>query len=433
MAANLMDLVRELKSLNARKKGGETLSAADEARRKELKAFLRTTLEAQGGASGEESAVKEQPTRNENSRPAAPRPERAAPAPVAQAPAPVAAAAPRPVTVSAPQPTQMPGSAHMPGTQMPGSAPAPVPAAAPAPYVPKKNAYAIDAGLADALIGNAMKSEAVNKVDPFANRKAHASQAELDESAEKADAAIRANKKKPRAEDPDAVIAQLKETEAAYTPSENALTFEQYYGDYQMDGYQIIEAHQAPDLKPIDPRQIELQKAGLDSTGMPGAGAATLTVPSGLAFIDDFPALYTKRILPPPSEEVVADSNDPSLIVPGKRKVTVHLLNGEKRQGTLRLMRRGDLGFKLEPLGSGLPEEVSISQCKAVFIHLNTNAQPPAVAGRNLTVTFRDGRAAQGVSDDYQPGTPVFSIVPPAGRGQFERVIVNGAFVQSVS
>src|SRR5689334_17355936 len=61
--ANLMDLVRELKGLNARKKAGETLSPADEARRKELKSFLRTTLEAQGGGSVEDSAVKEAPQR----------------------------------------------------------------------------------------------------------------------------------------------------------------------------------------------------------------------------------------------------------------------------------------------------------------------------------------------------------------------------------
>ena len=35
----MMDLVRELKTLNARKKAGEALPPADEARRKELKAY----------------------------------------------------------------------------------------------------------------------------------------------------------------------------------------------------------------------------------------------------------------------------------------------------------------------------------------------------------------------------------------------------------
>jgi hypothetical protein len=156
-------------------------------------------------------------------------------------------------------------------------------------------------------------------------------------------------------------------------------------------------------------------------------------VPPGLAFLDDFSALYTKRVLAPPDEDVVIDSTDPSLLIPGKRKVTVHLLNGEKKQGAIRSLRRGDLGFKLEPLGSGQTEELSISQVKAVFIHLHANAQPKDIAGRSLTVTFRDGRAVQGVSDDYQPGAPVFTLVPPAGRGQFERIIINGGAAASVA
>ena len=91
-----------------------------------------------------------------------------------------------------------------------------------------------------------------------------------------------------------------------------------------------------------------------------------------------------------------------------------------------------ELGFKLEPLGSGSTEELSISQCKAVFIHLQANQSPKDVQGRSLTVTFGDSRSVQGVSDDYQPGAPVFTLVPPTGRGQFERIIVNGAAVRSV-
>jgi hypothetical protein len=77
-------------------------------------------------------------------------------------------------------------------------------------------------------------------------------------------------------------------------------------------------------------------------------------------------------------------------------------------------------------------EELSISQVKAVFIHLQANQPAKDVPGRPLTATFRDGRAVQGVSDDYQPGAPVFTLVPPAGRGQFERIIVNAAAVSSV-
>jgi hypothetical protein len=302
--------------------------------------------------------------------------------------------------------------------------------AQPQPYVPKKNAFAIDAGLAGSLIDNAMRSDAVSKVDPWALKQAHASQAEIEESNERADAALRANKKRERANGADEALAQLKEIEAAYTPPVDAFTFEQYYSEYETEGLVPVDAAAASGLKPIDPREIELQRAGVEAAG---ASNAAVQVPRGLAFLDDFPALYTRRILPPPDEELVSDSADPSLIVPGKRKVTVHLINGEKKQGSIRQLKRGELGFRLEPMGSGLPEEMSIAQCKAVFIHLQASAPPKDVQGRTLTVTFRDGRSAQGVSDDYQPGAPVFSIVPPAGRGQFERVIINGSFVQAVS
>ncbi|OGQ18071.1 MAG: hypothetical protein A2138_02995 [Deltaproteobacteria bacterium RBG_16_71_12] len=300
---------------------------------------------------------------------------------------------------------------------------------APAPYVPRKDAFAIDFGKANELIGSAMKSDAVAKVDPLALRQAHASQAEIEDTEALADAAIRANKKRPRAADADEAVVQLQATEASYTPPESNLALEQYYGSYADEGFSVVDATAAGELRPIDPREMELQKLEL---GGSGAGSVTVTVPPGLAFLDDFAALYAKRILPPPDDEVVVDSTDPDLLIPGKRKVTVHLLNGEKRQGAIRALRRGELGFKLEPLGSGQTEELSIAQCKAVFIHLQANQQPKDVQGRSLTVTFRDARSVQGVSDDYQPGAPVFTLVPPAGRGQFERIIVNSAAVKSV-
>ena len=475
--ANLMDLVRELKTLNARKKAGEALAPTEEARRKELKAYLRDALEQQsGGSSLEDSAIRDASSHRTGSQ----RPVGSASS--APKPPPSASSAPKPAPTQAARPLSM---ADIAASQRPPSAgakpgavaapfvdddvipdppkagavaapfvdddvipdppkagakagavaapfvddviPDPPKKQAPPPYVPKKDAYAIDFGKANDLIGNAMKSEAVAKVDPLALKQAHASQAEIEDSEARADAAIRANKKRPRAQSADEAAEQLQATEVAYTPPEANLALEQYYGSYADEGFALVEATAAGELRPIDPREIELQK--LESTG---GSSVTVTVPPGLAFLDDFAALYAKRVLPPPDEEVVVDSTDPNLLIPGKRKVTVHLLNGEKRQGAIRALRRGELGFKLEPLGSGLTEELSISQCKAVFIHLQANQAPREAQGRALTVTFGDSRSVQGISDDYQPGAPVFTLVPPAGRGQFERIIVNGAAVKSV-
>jgi hypothetical protein len=487
MAGNLMDLVRELKGLNARRKAGETLTPAEEARRRELKSYLRSTLEAQGGASSvEESAIKEHPSRSSSgprepqprapARPAAPAPTAAATPAVA--PGSAARAAPMavfdealpppprpgagstvpplsggrpapigpldgPLDEDVPPPTRRaPAAGAAPARGAPPGSPAPRPAVAaaavpldedlprpggaPKPFAPRKDFFAIDAGN---LIDEAASSDAVSKIDPWADRKAHASRAEVEEAEKRAEAAIRVNKR-GRATSPEEAAAQLRETDVTYTPPEDPIVLEQYYGEFSAEGFVPIEAREAGGLKPIDPREVELAK--LDMTSQPGAGATNATVPPGLAFLDDFPVLYAKRVVPSPDEEVVIDSNDPNLLIPGKRKVTVHLLNGEKKQGSIRSLRRGELGFKLEPLGAGQTEEVSISQVKAVFIHLHANQSPSGAAGRPVTATFRDGRSVQGTSEDYQPGSPVFTVVPPAGRGQFERIIVNAAAVQSV-
>lgn len=456
-----MDLVRELKGLNARRKAGETLSPTEEARRKELKAYLRSTLEAQGGTS-EDSAIKDAPSRSSSApkavsmpaatplpvpatppAPAVPVFDQAVPAPSVRSVPRAATPAPAPASFGpldedVPPPAKktnpplaghagVPGGRPSPAALEPLDEDLPPASSTPKPFVPRKDFFAIDAGN---LLDEAASSEAVAKVDPFANRKAHASRAEVEEAEARADAALRATKKKDRPRNADEAVEQLRQTEAAYTPPEEDFVLEQYYGSFETEGYERVDVREAGDLKPIDPREIELAK--LDVAGGPGGGATSVTLPPGLAFLDDFPVLYAKRIVPSPEEEVVVDSNDPNLLIPGKRKVTVHLLNGEKKQGAIRSLRRGELGFRLEPLGSGHPEEVSLAQVKAVFIHLQPNASPKDVPGRPLTAIFRDGRSVQGQSDDYQPGAPVFTLVPPAGRGQFERIIVNAAAVQAV-
>ncbi len=401
MSAQLMGLVRELKALNARKKAGEELSAPEEARRKELKTFLKAQLEGGGGGGSADDA----PPGSNTVLAAVARPAPApAPAPVAQAPRPVTA-------VQAPV------------------APAPVapPKLKPASqYVPKKDAYAI-AGAAD-ILNAAANSEAVKKTDPWANKKAMASETEIADAEAAADAAIRATKKRERAVSPEDVENQLKEIGGAYTPPAEDFVMEQYYSDYYGEGLQPVDMREAANLKPIDPRELQF-RAALDVAVGPGSGATTVTVPPGLAFLDDFPQLYTSRILQGVSDGAGA-VEDPSLLI-GRRKVTIHMLNGEKKQGAVRALRRGELGLRLE--GPSGVEEVALQQVKAVFVHLQPNAQPSAGNGRTITVLFRDQRTVQGESNDFEPGAPVFSLVPPAGRGQFEKIVINAAAVASVN
>ncbi len=401
MSAQLMGLVRELKALNARKKAGEELTIDEEARRKELKAFLKSQLEG-GSGTGDEAT----------SGPVAAKPAPAPLSPMQHTPPPVPP--PQPVTMAAPQ---------QPAPPPPSMQPPPRPA-----YVPKKDVFAI--GGADAFIVAAMGSDAVAKTDPWANRRVHASDGDIQDAEAQADAAIRAQKKRERVTTPDDVEAQLKEMSTGYTPPSDAWCLEQYYGDYFGEGLQEAVGLETAELRPVDPRELEVRRA-IDVASGPGAGATTVSVPPGLAFLDDFAALYARRILPAPTTAVATPTfEDPSMLIAG-RKVTVHLLNGEKKQGSVKVLRKGELGFKLDV--GGASEEIALSQVKAVFVHLQPNASPPTNVGRTITVMFRDQRAVQGESPDYAPQAAVFSLVPPAGRGQFEKIIINAGAVASVS
>jgi hypothetical protein len=458
MSAQLMGLVRELKALNARKKAGETLTPDEETRRKELKTYLKAQLE--GAAAGDDEASTAAPRPASTAPVASPRPvattvpavvaPRPAPAPVVvpspprPAAVPVAApfsasppspASPAPAALFSaataavqPSPRSPPPSSAGPIPSRPVSPPEVPARPEPPKFVAKKDAYAISGAMS--FIEAAMNSEAVAKVDPWGNRKAQASAGDIEDAEARADAAIRATRKRERVTSPDQVEKQLKEVQGGYTPPEqDHLVLEQYYGDYFGEGMSLAPVQETAALKPIDPREIELRRA-LDVTAAPGGGATTVTVPPGLAFLDDFSALYAKKVLPPPIGEIEDDAPDPSLLI-GRRKVTVHMLNGEKKQGTIRALRRGELGFKLDTPGA--QEEIAIAQVKAVFVHLQPNASAKPGTGRAVTVTFRDQRSVQGDTDDYAPDMPVFTLVPPAGRGQFEKILINSGAVATVT
>ncbi|MFZ9888148.1 MAG: DUF6982 domain-containing protein, partial [Myxococcota bacterium] len=261
------------------------------------------------------------------------------------------------------------------------------------------------------------------------------SAAAIAEAAARADRALQETKTRDRVTKPEEVAQQLSDIlgGSGYTRPEAHLALEQYYGEYMdTEGLSIVDGGQmGVKLQIIDPREVDLYRSGLLNDGSDNESAA---VPTGLAFLDDFGALYQLGILPPADHEVQFDVDDPNLIIPGKRKVTVHLLNGQVKRGAIRKLARDDLGFRLEPQGTGRAEDVSIQQCKAIFVHLPPNAQPKQAMGRPLTVTFADRRSIQGTSDDYQPGLAMFSLIPPANprQGQFERIIVNAAAVQQL-
>lgn len=496
MADQLMSLVRELKQLNARKKAGEALSADDDSRRKELKRYLKAALEKEKGGSADEestsiSSLGMSAVSGLSGTGSAPRPTPQPPA----AAKPQAAQAKKSALAIDANDLLAKAAASMEGAAVVDELPvvavedpdlvmdfelepatprqAPTAVIVDEPVVkkpeeaPKKKDYSAAFKLdASNLFEDALGSEVVAAAAPEAvpgpgskaaprSQKLSAMDFEgwlsetgsgsakgmrnsakaIEEVASKADEALQQNKTRERVVQPEQVQQQLSDIlgGSGYTPPEVHLAFEQYYGEYVDDeGLSFAEAPELGfELQTIDPREMELYRSGILSDD---AEEEAAPVPNGLAFLDDFAALYELGVLPPADQEVQFDVDDPNLLIPGKRKVTVHLLNGQAKRGAIRKLARDDLGFRLEPQGTGRVEDITLQQCKAIFVHLPPKGHPPEIAGPMLTVTFTDRRSVQGVSDDYAPGVPMFSLVPPAGprTGQFERIIVSAGAVKSV-
>jgi hypothetical protein len=457
--ADLNSLVKELKSLNARKKAGEDLSASDDERRKRLKRYLRAALEKEQGAglvSNEGTAIDGRlaSALKSDEKPAASRGF------AVDAGDLLAKAA-----ASTGGPAEELFNHEVDSPELLIDEPAPAPAPAPAP--PKKDyskAFALDASslLEAAAASDAVAAAAATAKVPGPGSKdapggapsvklsptefetwlqgtstkgMRNSAAAIEQVASEADRALQQNKTRERVFDPEQVKEQLADIlgQSGYTPPEHQLALEQYYGEYvEGDGLAMVTDDYDFGLSVIDPLEIDLYRSGMlgeDAENEPAP------VPNGLAFLDDFPALYEMGVLPPASEEVVFDVNDPNLLIPGKRKVTVHLLNGQVKRGAIRSLARDDAGFRLEPAGIGRAEDIPVQHCKAIFVHKSAKSTDAEPTGPVLTVMFKDRRSVQGTSDDYQPGAPLFSLVPPQQRGtqgQFERIIVNAGAVKQV-
>jgi hypothetical protein len=464
-----MSLVKELKQLNARKKSGEALSPDDNARRKELKAYLKTALAKDKGGSGATSegpAVSGLQTSMESSAPKSPPKKKPKYDMSIGGVEDLLGAASKSMEGTIQENVEEFATAEIEEEEAAeiGMSLDAAPKKVPAGKKDYSKAFALDAGgILDAALGSDNVQAAAGKMVNPASAEARSAKKSgkgtslsamdfsgwLSDTSEgriamrndgktieaighKADAATAQNKTREHVQKPTEVKDQLFDIMggSGYTAPESTLAHEQYYGEYvEADGlgYADLEAP-LESLKPIDPREIELHRAGLIADESEPA-----PVPGGLAFLDDFPILYEMGVLPPASEEVNFDSDDPNLLIPGKRKVTVHLLNGKVLRGAVRLLAKTDMGFRLEPLGTGKAEDLGLQQCKAIFVHMPSKGPSREIIGRNITVMFKDRRSVKGVSDDYDPAAPMFTIVPPAGRGaQFERIIINPMSVKQV-
>jgi hypothetical protein len=248
----------------------------------------------------------------------------------------------------------------------------------------------------------------------------------------KADEALKANKTRARAKNAEEAVQQLADVTKGnqYTPPELSVGYDEYYSYAEY----VRADDAASELPVIDPRvQDMMRMAAASVTEGAQTAAAEVTVTPGGVFLDDYPELYTSGILSAQEAESEEDgeANDPAMLVGAKRKVTVHMLSGEVKRGFIQHMSRQDNGFTLLPLGAGRSEAIGLQHIKAIFVALNPGQEPLPAAGRMVTVTFRDNRSIQGATEDLGQG-PSFTLVPPAGKGGFEKIIVNAGACQEV-
>lgn len=91
--------------------------------------------------------------------------------------------------------------------------------------------------------------------------------------------------------------------------------------------------------------------------------------------------------------------------------------------------------FTASGLATDKPVQVDVSALKAIFFvkdhsgnaeHKERNAFDPAkpVAGRKITVRFKDGEEIVGLTQGYKPGRPGFFMVPADPQSNNERIYV---------
>lgn len=400
--ASVVELMREYKRLKALKQSGE-ISAQDAQQLREVANFLKSEMDKRNSGAG--------------SAPKAPSARGSAPR---SAPSPAPTAAPTPVATPIVTPVHVPAAS------------APVPAAPPVPPAkPLWQQQAEEQAERQKRAQAHFQVEVPDEVQNYQPSETPISSpiAELEVGADPADADDDLDlgyKKRPRPRNENEMQEQMQEIYAAsqFTRSDEDLQTELYYS-YADEGYSPVEDEDEDDIEldPIDPREIELQRAGLlNDDNKNGIENAVICVPGGV-FLDDFMALYEQGILPRPDDDTEPEIDDPDALVPGKRKVTLHMLNGQVKRGSIGKIMRQDLGFKLD-LGRGQIEEIDFAHVKALFIMKGKGEAPDLSNARKLTIEFKDRRRVMGLSPDYQPGAFVFTLVP-SGPGNFERVIVH--------
>ena len=205
------------------------------------------------------------------------------------------------------------------------------------------------------------------------NFKAEAS--DIQEVQEKADRELAMQNKDPRPASPQEAGRMYLEKKAKtiYTAPVENYHISAYYADHLQAGYNFVNM-EAVALEPVDSRTETPQ--GQNVANVADDRPYILRVPNNLAFLDDYPIIYELGLLPTPDQDAEPDGDDPNMWIPAKRRVILHLLNGQTRRGTIDALKRGDTQFKFHIQGTNKRGTIQIAKIKAIFVQASPTTPP---------------------------------------------------------
>jgi len=166
----------------------------------------------------------------------------------------------------------------------------------------------------------------------------------------------------------------------------------------------------------------------------PASAAVPVPVPEAPAS-PPAPASAAASAAPAPAAAAKAAPKAPPLpagprVIAGEHRVTIHLMDGSVKRGTIKDLDLTAGGFKLVASPGAVPAEIPAAKAKALFFTTPAGQPAPPGPGRRVRVTLTDGRQVEGsLVEELASG---LYLLPLESRGGQSRVLVMRHAVHSV-
>ncbi|MBI5526997.1 MAG: hypothetical protein HY897_11735 [Deltaproteobacteria bacterium] len=175
-----------------------------------------------------------------------------------------------------------------------------------------------------------------------------------------------------------------------------------------------------------EPAQAEPAAAALPAFDLP----LTFDVPQPASppLTPDTAATIPPSVLPAPAVIVEAGGAPapagPAFAISDPSRVTVHFLDGDVKRGVIRELGTEATDLCLFGMDEKTSDSFPVAALKAVFVIAQPGTKPTGGGGREMSVTFKDGRNLKGNSPDFNPGGRMFTLYPEPRQGNVDRVII---------